>query len=128
VAEYEALLHVLRVAKELGNSRVLCFGDSDLVAQQRNETWDTKTPMAAYRRRTTDEFYKCFIGYEANHIPRAENEAVDALAKIGSRRHKVSDDVFLEHLHVPSIKGAYEDSLEAPDTPSAAVFLVTPNW
>ncbi len=33
-AEYEALLHGLRIAKEMNLSRVKCFGDSDLVAQQ----------------------------------------------------------------------------------------------
>ena len=33
VAEYEALLHGLRMDKEMNLSRVRCFGDSDLVAQ-----------------------------------------------------------------------------------------------
>lgn len=32
-AEYEVLLHGLRVSKEMNSSRVQCFGDSDLVAQ-----------------------------------------------------------------------------------------------
>ena len=32
-AEYEALLHGLRLAKEMNLTRVRCFGDSDLVAQ-----------------------------------------------------------------------------------------------
>ena len=48
-AEYEALLHGLRMAKEMNLSRVKCFGDSDLVAQQVSSTWDSKDPlMAAY--------------------------------------------------------------------------------
>ena len=34
VAEYEALVHGLRLAKELGIQRILCYGDSDLVVQQ----------------------------------------------------------------------------------------------
>ena len=33
VAEYEALLHGLHMAKELGVKRILCYGDSDLVVQ-----------------------------------------------------------------------------------------------
>ena len=33
VAEYEALLHGLRVAKEMSIKRIKCYGDSDLVAQ-----------------------------------------------------------------------------------------------
>ena len=31
VAEYEALVHGLKVAKEIGIRRIQCFGDSDLV-------------------------------------------------------------------------------------------------
>ena len=33
VAEYEALVNGLRLAKDLGITRILCFGDSDLVVQ-----------------------------------------------------------------------------------------------
>ena len=33
VAEYEALLHGMRIAKELGVKRLYCYGDSDLVIQ-----------------------------------------------------------------------------------------------
>ena len=44
VAEYEALLHGLHMAKELGIQCILCYGDSDLVAQQLDGTWDTKKP------------------------------------------------------------------------------------
>ncbi|XBI54318.1 hypothetical protein VPH35_036374 [Triticum aestivum] len=34
VAVYEALIHGLRLAKELGIRRIMCYGDSDLVVQQ----------------------------------------------------------------------------------------------
>ena len=34
VAEYKALVHGLRLSKELGIRRILCYGDSDLVVQQ----------------------------------------------------------------------------------------------
>ena len=46
-AEYEALLHGLRVAKEMNLSRIRCLGDSDLVAQQVLGTWDSKDPLMA---------------------------------------------------------------------------------
>ena len=39
VAEYEALIHGLRLAKELGIRRILCYGDSDLVVQQSSGDW-----------------------------------------------------------------------------------------
>ena len=32
-AEYEALIHGLRIAREMGIRRILCFGDPDLVIQ-----------------------------------------------------------------------------------------------
>jgi ribonuclease HI len=31
IAEYEALVHGLKMAKQIGIRRILCFGDSDLV-------------------------------------------------------------------------------------------------
>ena len=40
VAEYEALVHGLKVAKEVGVRRIQCFGDSDLVVQQVLGNWD----------------------------------------------------------------------------------------
>ena len=50
VAEYEALIHRLRLAKELGIRRILCYGDSDLVVQQSSGDWDAKDAnMASYR-------------------------------------------------------------------------------
>ena len=49
VTEYEALIHGLRLAKELGIRRILCYGDSDLVVQQSSGDWDAKDAnMASY--------------------------------------------------------------------------------
>ena len=31
IAEYEALLHGIRIAKDIGIRRLMCYGDSDLV-------------------------------------------------------------------------------------------------
>lgn len=50
VAEYEALIHGLRLAKELGIRRILCYDDSKLVVQQSSGDWDAKDAnMASYR-------------------------------------------------------------------------------
>src|SRR5664279_825029 len=88
VAEYEALLHGLCIAKDIGVSRIMCYGDSDLVIQQMNGTWDAKSPVMAEYRRTVDKFAKCFKGHEMEHIKRDDNEAADTLAKIGSKRRR----------------------------------------
>jgi ribonuclease HI len=50
VAEYEALVHGLKLAKEIGIRRILCFGDSNLVVHQVDGEWDAKhANMASYR-------------------------------------------------------------------------------
>jgi ribonuclease HI len=50
VAEYEALVHGLKMAKEIGIRRIFCFGDSDLVVHQVSGEWDAKDAnMASYR-------------------------------------------------------------------------------
>jgi ribonuclease HI len=49
VAEYEALVHGLKLAKEIGIQRILCFGDSDLVVHQVSGDWHAKDAnMSSY--------------------------------------------------------------------------------
>ena len=69
-AEYEALLHGLRVAKEMNLSWVRCFGDSDLMAQQVSGTWDSKDPLMAAYRREIDAIAGHFKGYQMEHVDR----------------------------------------------------------
>ena len=124
IAEYEALLHGLHIARDLGVQRVVCYSDSELVAQQVRGIWDTKSETMAAYRAAVDEFAKCFL-------PRAQNEAADTLARLGSERKKVPKDVFLEHLHKPSIRGACLQDVgatEPVDVASYAVYLVKPDW
>jgi ribonuclease HI len=40
IAEYEALLHGIWIAKEMGVNRLKCKGDSDIVASQTSGTSD----------------------------------------------------------------------------------------
>ena len=77
-AEYEALLHGLRMAKEMNLSRVKCLGDSDLVAQQVSGKWDSKDLLEV------DAVAGHFKGYQVEHIDRRKNEAADALTRLGS--------------------------------------------
>ena len=81
--------------------------------------------MAEYRR-TVDEFGRCFAGLEVRHISRDDNDTADALARIGSKQEEVPPNVFLHHLHKPSIKGGDEDYPSSAE--SVNVCLVTPDW
>ena len=116
VAEYEALAHGLRLAKELGITRILYFGDSDLVVQQVSGTWDAKDANMASYRFLVQQLSGFFEGCEFHHIPRERNEAADSLAKIGSTRVAIPAGVSLEHIRKPSIRPSPDsDSIYCPE-------------
>ena len=69
VAEYEALIHGLRLAKELGIRRILCYGDSDLVVQQSSGDWDAKDANMARYRVLVQQLSGYFEGCEFLHVP-----------------------------------------------------------
>ena len=83
VAEYEALVHGLKVAKEIGIRRIICFDDSDLVVQQVSGVWDALDPNMALYIFHVQKISGCFEGCEFHHVPRLENEAADVLSKLG---------------------------------------------
>ena len=51
------------MAKEMNLSRVRCFSDSDLVAQQVSGTRDSKDPLMVAYRREVDAIAHHFKGY-----------------------------------------------------------------
>ena len=108
MAEYESLVHGVRVAKEIGIRRILCYVDSNLVVQQCTGTWDAKDENMARYRFLVQQLSGFFEGCEFHHIPRAENEASDALSKLGSTRKEVPPGISLENIHKPSIKPSPE--------------------
>jgi ribonuclease HI len=76
-AEYEALLHGMKMAKACGATRLKIFGDSNLIVQQVMNRCDTISDnMIAYR----NLYYYLggtFDGCEVLHISRASNEEAD---------------------------------------------------
>jgi ribonuclease HI len=110
VAEYEALVHGLKVSKDIGIRRIMCFSDSDLVIQQCSDIWDAHdTNMASYRF-LVQQISGYFEGYEFWHVPRAQNDAADTLSKLGSSRESIPPGILLEHLRKPSIKPSSEST------------------
>jgi ribonuclease HI len=113
-AEYEALIHELRIAVSLGIKRLLAFGDSKVVIEQVNKEWDcVKDTMDAYCteiRKLEDHFE----GIEFQHVPRNNNVATNVVSKLGSRRALVPTGVFVQDLYKPSIK------LLDPDNPESS--------
>jgi hypothetical protein len=83
--------------------------------------------MVAYRDEV-DEMAKSFIGYDIKHVWREDNMAANNLSKLGSSRKAVPPGVFLEHLHVPSIKMVDPENPELASSPVMAVLPANPPW
>src|SRR6266567_916176 len=120
VAEYEALVHGLKMAREIGIRRIECFGDSDLVVQQVSGNWDARDANLNLYKFHVQKNQRFFEGCEFKHVPRFENEAADALSKFGSSRAEVPPGVSLEHLRKPSIIPSPEsESIYLPPEPGS---------
>src|SRR4051812_12386145 len=103
-AEYEALLYGMRMAKTCGATRLVIYGDSNLVVQQAMRDCDAVADnMAAYQK-LYNTLEGSFDGCELNYIPRVNNIEADELANIGSTRGLVPPGVFLESISQRSIK------------------------
>ena len=81
----------------------MVYGDSDLVVNQVMKEWDIRSPAMTGYCNAVRKLEKKFEGLELHHIPRLKNQVVDDLAKIGSKREPIPSNVFLEHLHSPSV-------------------------
>jgi ribonuclease HI len=111
-AEYEALLHGMKMAKACGATRLKIFGDSNLVVQQVMNKCDAISDnMIAYK----NLYYYLegtFDGCEVSHVSRASNEEADNLANIGSQCLPVPQGVFWEEIIERSIKSRKTSTTE----------------
>jgi ribonuclease HI len=111
-AEYEALLHDMKMAKACGATRLKIFGDSNLVIQQVMNKCDAiNDNMTAYR----NLYYYLegtFDGCEVSHVSRASNKEADNLANIGSQCLPVPQGVFWEEIIERSIKSSKTSTTE----------------
>jgi ribonuclease HI len=128
-AEYEALLHGLRLAASLGIKRLLVYGDSVVVINQVNKCWDrNKENMDAYClevRKLENKFY----GLEFHHIVRDNNVSADVLSKLGSTRAQVPAGVFVHELHAPSIpEPAPPTTVPAHPPAGLEVMMIDVDW
>ena len=103
-AEYEVLLHGMRIAKACGAKRLVIYGDSKLVVNQTMNKCDALSDnMIAYHD-LYDALEGDFVGCDLRHVGRERNEEADILANIGSTCTQVPPGVFLERIYERSIK------------------------
>ena len=80
VAEYVGVVRALALALELGATEVDLLLDSKLIVEQVNGRWRVKdlkiAPLYGEVRASLARFQR----WTANHVPRAQNSAADALA------------------------------------------------
>ncbi|WJZ94854.1 hypothetical protein VitviT2T_013679 [Vitis vinifera] len=84
IVEYEACILGLKTALELGIRQMEVFGDSNLVLRQIQGEWKTRDvklkPYHAYLELLVGRF----DDLRYTHLPRAQNQFVDALATLAS--------------------------------------------
>jgi ribonuclease HI len=124
VAEYEALLHGLRIAISLGIWRLIVRGDSQLVVNQVMKEWSCLDDnMTAYRQEVR-KLEDRFDGLELTHVLRHNNEAADRLDNFGSKREAAPSDVFVEHVYEPTVPS--KEIIKATDTQD--VSMIEADW
>ncbi|XP_051197411.1 uncharacterized protein [Lolium perenne] len=124
MAEYGALLHGMRIAKEMGATRLRCFGDSNLVASQTSGTCDTTDAnMIAYKR-AVDQASASFAGHVVQWVNRRKNGEADALSRLGSKRQPSLPGIFLDILTHPSVRVPHKVYIAEPPAPDSVLVAV----
>jgi ribonuclease HI len=94
-AEYEALIHGLRIAISLGIKQLIAYGDSKVVIDQVNKACNIRRDsMNAYCAEVR-KLEAHFEGLEFHHVCRDNNVDADVLSKLGSKHALVSVGVFV---------------------------------
>src|SRR4051812_42382234 len=105
--EYEALIHGMRMAKIYSATRLVIYGDSNLVVQQTMNECDAHNANMIVYHALYNSLEGDFDGCELWHVRRESNEEADRLANIGSTCARVPPGVFLEQICIPSIKSKF---------------------
>jgi hypothetical protein len=113
----------------LGIKRLLVYGDSAVVINQVDKSWDrNKENMDAYCLEV-HKLENKFYGLQFRHIVRDNNVVADVLSKLGSTRTQVPAGVFVHELHAPSISElAHTTTNPAPFQPGQEVMMIDVDW
>jgi ribonuclease HI len=103
-AEYEAVLHGMRMAKACGATRIKIHRDSNLITQQIMKECDATCANMIVFCAIYDKLEGNFEGCKVTHIGKESNEEADNLANIGSKCLPIPPGVFFEEIFERSIK------------------------
>ncbi|XP_070002178.1 uncharacterized protein [Nicotiana sylvestris] len=84
MAEYEACILGLKMTINMNIEELLVIRDSNLLIYQVREEWATKNSKILLYLHHVQELRKRFSKTEFQHVPRIQNEFVDALVTLSS--------------------------------------------
>ena len=102
VPEYEALISGLRIAINIGATRLYVYGDSKLVVDQVMKNSNYESPLMDAYCQKVEKLEGKFRGLELYHIPQKQNPDADALAKMAAECQSVPSGVYVNDLNMPS--------------------------
>ena len=86
MAEYEALVHALRKARESKVESIHVYTDSLLLANQINGVYKVRNACLQEYVNTAKIIMRSFNRFSLKYIPREENRVADKLAKSGVKK------------------------------------------
>jgi ribonuclease HI len=104
VAEYEAVILVLRKLRALGVTTCIIKIDSKVVVGQVEKDYAVKDPTLMQYLTAVRSLERQFKGFTLQHVDRAKNEEADALAKAAARGEALPSDVFYHVIGTPAIR------------------------
>jgi hypothetical protein len=117
-AEYEALLHGMKMAKACGATRLKISGDSNLVIQQVMNWCDAISDNMTTYKNLYYYLEGTFDGCKVSYVSRASNKEADNLANIGSQCLPIPRGVFWEEIIERSIKSRKSSTPGEPQYPT----------
>jgi ribonuclease HI len=98
MAEYEALIFGLSAALSLGVRQLLVKGDSQLIIKQVHGECSCNEPRLVAYLLHVKKLEKDFTTLELQHVPQADNSAVDDLSHRASTRAPMPEGIFERRL------------------------------
>jgi hypothetical protein len=104
LAEYEAVILGLRKLRALGVTTCIIRTDFKVVVGQVEKDYTAKDPALMQYLTAVRSLERQFKGFTLQHVDRAKNKEVDALAKAAARGEALPFDVFYHVIGTPAVR------------------------
>lgn len=106
IAEYEALVNLIKLAIEWKVLELHIYGDSQLIINQINDTYQTRDEKMMPYKIMVNDLKKYFTFVSIQQIPKSANRAADAMATLASipelEESNFHFEFLVEELHYPA--------------------------